>query len=181
MPNSTLDRLKSRGCARVVPRTSIIIGFDAKTIFVRPRSRVSSGNVVRRDRETPRSILLAIKLVFQATDSQGEKISFSYFTERGFVSQKFKEAADRRGQKVHQPRQALQSVKLESQEIRNRLAAAKRKRWNSKIYREKSTFELQDPQAPEPALAGRRIVESRTGLLLTPFNRTIACTDKSEG
>ena len=46
-------------------------------------------------------------------------------TERGFVSQKHKEAADRRRQELHQARQALQNAKLESQEIRNRLAAAK--------------------------------------------------------
>jgi len=46
-------------------------------------------------------------------------------TERGFVSQKYKEAVDRRRQETHEARQSLQSLKYEAQEIRNRLAAAK--------------------------------------------------------
>jgi hypothetical protein len=46
-------------------------------------------------------------------------------TERGFVSQKLKEAAERRRQETHATRQALQNVKQEGVEIRNRLAAAK--------------------------------------------------------
>ena len=45
--------------------------------------------------------------------------------ERGFVSQKHKEAAERRRQELHLTRQALQSAKQQAQEIRNRLAAAK--------------------------------------------------------
>ena len=46
-------------------------------------------------------------------------------TERGFVSQKLKEAADQRRHELHQARQALQNLKLQAQEIRNRTAAAK--------------------------------------------------------
>jgi hypothetical protein len=46
-------------------------------------------------------------------------------SERGFVSQKHKEAAECRRQEVHQARQALQSARHEAQQIRNRLAAAK--------------------------------------------------------
>ena len=46
-------------------------------------------------------------------------------TERGFVSQKLKEAADLRRQETHQTRQELQNVKLQGVEIRNRLAVAK--------------------------------------------------------
>src|SRR5579875_3616654 len=45
-------------------------------------------------------------------------------TERGFVSQKHKEAAERRRQETHERRQALQILKQEAQEIRNRRAAA---------------------------------------------------------
>ena len=45
-------------------------------------------------------------------------------TERGFVSQELKEAADRR-QELHEVRQATQNVKQEAQQIRNRVAAAK--------------------------------------------------------
>jgi len=52
--------------------------------------------------------------------------------ERGFVSQKYKEAADRRRQQLHESRQALQNVKLQAQEIRSRLAAAKAEPWSKK-------------------------------------------------
>jgi hypothetical protein len=45
--------------------------------------------------------------------------------ERGFVSQKHKEAAERRRDEMHQMRQALQNVKQQSIEIRNRVSAAK--------------------------------------------------------
>jgi len=45
--------------------------------------------------------------------------------ERGFASQKLKEAAERRRQELHEARQNLQGVKQEAQEIRNRLTAAK--------------------------------------------------------
>ncbi|MBV8828837.1 MAG: hypothetical protein JO108_06370, partial [Acidobacteriaceae bacterium] len=44
--------------------------------------------------------------------------------ERGFVSQKHKEAAERRREETHETRQALQNVKQERQQLRNRLAAA---------------------------------------------------------
>jgi hypothetical protein len=46
-------------------------------------------------------------------------------SERGFVSQKLKEAAEQRRLEVHVGRQALQSTKQEAQEIRNRMARAK--------------------------------------------------------
>jgi hypothetical protein len=46
-------------------------------------------------------------------------------TARGFVSQKHKEAAERRREEMHQIRHALQNVKQQSVEIRNRVAAAK--------------------------------------------------------
>jgi hypothetical protein len=45
--------------------------------------------------------------------------------ERGFVSQKHKEAAERRRQDTHNARQVLSNAKLEAQHLRNRLAAAK--------------------------------------------------------
>ena len=45
--------------------------------------------------------------------------------ERGFVSQKHKEAAERRRQELHSARQALQNTKHEAQKLRNRLTAAK--------------------------------------------------------
>jgi len=45
--------------------------------------------------------------------------------ERGFVSQKHKEAAEHRREEVHTQRQELQNVKQEAQKLRNRLAAAK--------------------------------------------------------
>jgi hypothetical protein len=45
--------------------------------------------------------------------------------QRGFVSQQYKEAAERRRQELHEARQALQKTKQQGQEIRNRLAAAK--------------------------------------------------------
>jgi hypothetical protein len=45
--------------------------------------------------------------------------------ERGFVSQKYKEAADRRRQEVYEARRQMQNLKQEAQEIRNRVAAAK--------------------------------------------------------
>jgi uncharacterized membrane protein len=46
-------------------------------------------------------------------------------TARGFVSQKHKEAAERRREEMHQMRQALQNVKQQSVEIRDRVSAAK--------------------------------------------------------
>lgn len=45
--------------------------------------------------------------------------------ERGFVSQKHKEAAECRRQELHTARQEVLNVKQEAQQIRNRLAAAK--------------------------------------------------------
>ncbi|MBV8895547.1 MAG: hypothetical protein JO051_03470 [Acidobacteriaceae bacterium] len=45
--------------------------------------------------------------------------------ERGFVSQKHKEAAENRRQELHAQRQTLLNLKQEAQELRNRLAAAK--------------------------------------------------------
>jgi len=45
--------------------------------------------------------------------------------ERGFVSQKYKEDAERRRQEMHVTRQEIQNVKQETQKLRNRLAAAK--------------------------------------------------------
>ena len=77
-------------------------------------------------------------------------------TERGFVSQKHKEAAEhrreaaaRRQNKLHQARQALQNVKLESQQIRNRLAAAKAEALELKNLARKTEFA---PQTLERAL-----------------------------
>ncbi|MBV8895553.1 MAG: hypothetical protein JO051_03500 [Acidobacteriaceae bacterium] len=46
-------------------------------------------------------------------------------THRGFVSQKYKEAAEHRRDELHTQRQELQNIKLETQKLRNRLAAAK--------------------------------------------------------
>jgi hypothetical protein len=77
---------------------------------------------------------LALYMRYQTTH---DRTFFRYLTElrkrrneraraqRGFVSQKLKEAADRRRHELHQARQALQNARLEGQEIRNRLAAAK--------------------------------------------------------
>jgi len=63
--------------------------------------------------------------------------------ERGFVSQKHKEAAERRRQETHAARQALQNVKQETQQIRNRFAAAKAE-----------ALELRNlSKKPQPALA----------------------------
>ena len=45
--------------------------------------------------------------------------------ERGFVSQKHKEAAERRREELHTQRQELQNIKQETQKLRNRLVAAK--------------------------------------------------------
>jgi hypothetical protein len=45
--------------------------------------------------------------------------------QRGFVSQKYKDAAERRRQEMHETRHALQMTKQKAQEIRNRLAAAR--------------------------------------------------------
>ncbi|MBV8895372.1 MAG: hypothetical protein JO051_02595 [Acidobacteriaceae bacterium] len=45
--------------------------------------------------------------------------------ERGFVSQKHKEAADKRREELHTQRQALLNLKQEAQKLRNRVAAAK--------------------------------------------------------
>ncbi|MBV9405301.1 MAG: hypothetical protein JO211_08145 [Acidobacteriaceae bacterium] len=45
--------------------------------------------------------------------------------ERGFVSQKHKEAAEGRREELHAERQALLNFKQEAQKLRNRLAAAK--------------------------------------------------------
>ena len=46
-------------------------------------------------------------------------------TQRGFVSQKLKECADKRRQEAHDTRQALNNLKQEGIQVRNRLAAAR--------------------------------------------------------
>ena len=70
--------------------------------------------------------------------------------ERGFVSQKYKEAAERRRQETHAARQALQSVKQEAQQIRNRLAAAKAEALERKNLVRKYDGGV---QTPEPVCA----------------------------
>ena len=70
--------------------------------------------------------------------------------ERGFVSQTLKEAGDRRRQELHQARQALQNAKLEGQEIRNRLAAAKAEALELKNLARKTQ---RVPRTPERAVA----------------------------
>jgi hypothetical protein len=69
--------------------------------------------------------------------------------ERGFVSQKLKEAADRRRQELNEARQALQNAKLEGQAIRNRLNAAKAEALELNNLAKKAHL----APAPEPALA----------------------------
>jgi hypothetical protein len=70
--------------------------------------------------------------------------------ERGFVSQKHKEAADRRREETHRARQALQTAKQEGQEIRNRLAAARAEALELKNLARKTQLA---PQKPEPTAA----------------------------
>ena len=71
-------------------------------------------------------------------------------SERGFVSQQHKEAAERRRQELHTARQSLQTAKLETQQIRNRLAAAKAEALELKNWSDKSSLSA---PAPEPTLA----------------------------
>jgi hypothetical protein len=59
--------------------------------------------------------------------------------QRGFVSQKHKEAAEHRREEMHQMRQALQIVKQQSIEIRNRAAAAKAEALELKNSAKRST------------------------------------------
>ena len=70
--------------------------------------------------------------------------------ERGFVSQKHKEAADLRRQEIHEVRQALQNVKQQGLEIRNRLAAAKAEALELKNLAKKAHLV---PHNPEHQLA----------------------------
>ena len=71
-------------------------------------------------------------------------------TERGFVLQKHKEAAEIRRREMHQTRQSLQNLKLESHEIRNRLASAKAEALELKNLIEKAQLA---PQTHERELA----------------------------
>jgi glycine/D-amino acid oxidase-like deaminating enzyme len=73
--------------------------------------------------------------------------------ERGFVSQKHKEAADLRRQEMHQARQALQNAKQEGQQIRNRLAAAKAEALELKNLANKTHIAAQTPERALPAAA----------------------------
>lgn len=66
--------------------------------------------------------------------------------ERGFVSQKLREAADRRRQEMHQARQAFQNVKQESVEIRNRCTAAKAEALEIKNIAKKARLISQNPE-----------------------------------
>jgi DNA-binding protein H-NS len=70
--------------------------------------------------------------------------------ERGFVSQKSKEAAESRRQELHAVRQAHQNLRQEAQKIRNRLAAAKAEALELKNLARRSTLA---PQTPEGAFA----------------------------
>ena len=73
--------------------------------------------------------------------------------ERGFVSQKHKEATDERRQELHQVRQALQNAKLESQQIRNGLAAAKAEALELKNLARNAQLAPQNPETELPAAA----------------------------
>ncbi|MBV9266879.1 MAG: hypothetical protein JO061_11990, partial [Acidobacteriaceae bacterium] len=73
--------------------------------------------------------------------------------ERGFVSQKLKEAADGRRQELHQARQALQNTKLEGQKTRNRLAAAKAEALELKNLARKTQLTTQNPDCSLAAAA----------------------------
>src|SRR5581483_5999316 len=66
--------------------------------------------------------------------------------ERGFVSQKHKEAAQRRRQEMHAARQALQNAKQESQELRNRVAAAKAEALELKNLAQRKQSVAQTPE-----------------------------------
>ncbi|HZS54264.1 MAG TPA: hypothetical protein VFA65_07655 [Bryobacteraceae bacterium] len=67
--------------------------------------------------------------------------------ERGFVSQKHKEAAERRRHEMHAARQAVQNAKQEGQELRNRLAAAKAEALELKNLVKKTQLAAQTPEA----------------------------------
>ena len=71
-------------------------------------------------------------------------------TERGFVSQELKEAADRRRQELHEVRQATQNVKQEAQQIRNRVAAAKAEALELKNLSKKSSLPSKLPDVRRP-------------------------------
>ena len=61
-------------------------------------------------------------------------------TQDEFVLQKCKEAAERRREETHAARQKLQHAKLEPQQIRNRIAAAKAEALELKNFAEKSNL-----------------------------------------
>ena len=108
-------------------------------------------------RAAQKSLLLYIR--YQTTQ---DRTFFRYATElrkrrnerarveRGFVSQKHKEAVDQRQQETHQARQALQNAKQEGQKIQNRLAAAKAEALELKNAARKTQILA---QTPEPAFA----------------------------
>jgi hypothetical protein len=73
--------------------------------------------------------------------------------ERGFVSQKHKEAAERRRQETHAARQALQNTKYDAQEIRNRLAVAKAEALELKNVARRNQLTAENPERAQAAAA----------------------------
>jgi hypothetical protein len=73
--------------------------------------------------------------------------------ERGFVSHKYKEAAERRRIERHAMQQSLQNLKQETQQIRNRVAAAKAEALELKNLAKRAQFAAPNPEVALAAAA----------------------------
>jgi vacuolar-type H+-ATPase subunit I/STV1 len=73
--------------------------------------------------------------------------------ERGFVSQQYKKAAERRRNERHAMQQSLQNLKQEAQQIRNRIAAAKAEAFELKNIAKKAAVPAENSDVAIAAAA----------------------------